>query len=357
MDPIRIVIVDDSALFRTLLRNAFVDLPDCEVVASVADGRSAMQKIEELKPDLVTLDVEMPDMNGIAVLQELKRRRSTSKVVMVSRLTTSGAQVTTDALLLGAFDFILKPAGKDPAANKAELCAALAEKIATLRDSRQSAVEAITEAPRADRRSPPPAGCEAVVIGCSTGGPDALSQVLPQLKPDLQVPVFVVQHMPENFTASLATRLNEACELEVAEATDGMRVGPGQVVLARGGRHLLLKRRGPKRFALQLTDDPPENSCRPSVDYALRSAVDALGSKLLAVVLTGMGRDGLEGCRLIRARNGRVIAQHADGCTVYGMPKAIIASGQADQIVRLAEIPKAIEATVKEMSLGSGGSD
>lgn len=352
MSAIRIVVVDDSALFRTLLRNAITELPGCEVVASVADGKSAIRKIEELKPDLVTLDVEMPEMNGIAVLQELQRRRSTSRVVMVSRFTATGAQVTTDALLQGAFDFILKPSGKDAAANKSELRVALAEKIAALRDTRVSPVDAAVPPQAPTGRSEPPAGCEAIVIGCSTGGPDALGQVLPQLKPDLEVPVFVVQHMPESFTASLATRLNEACELEVAEAADGLRAGPGQIVLARGGRHLLLKRRGPNRFTVRLTDDPPENSCRPSVDYALRSAVDAMGARVLAVVLTGMGRDGLEGCRLVRSRGGRVIAQHADGCTVYGMPKVVITSGQADRIVKLHEIPRAIEMTLQEMSSG-----
>jgi two-component system chemotaxis response regulator CheB len=354
MSAIRIVVVDDSALFRALLRNAITDLPGCEVVASVADGKSALQKIDELKPDLVTLDVEMPEMNGIAVLQELKRRRSTSKVLMVSRFTATGAQVTTDALLQGAFDFILKPSAKDPAANKAELSAALADKIAAVRDALAGPAETALAPPQVPARSKPAAGCEAVVIGCSTGGPDALGQVLPQLKPDLEVPVFVIQHMPENFTASLATRLNEACELEVAEATDGSQVGRGKIVLARGGRHLLLKRRGPKRFVVHVTDDPPEHSCRPSVDYALRSAVDALGSRVLAVILTGMGRDGLEGCRLVRSRGGRVIAQHADGCTVFGMPKVVIASGQADQIIRLPEIPRAIEMALQEMSRSLG---
>jgi two-component system chemotaxis response regulator CheB len=295
----------------------------------------------------------MPEMDGITVLQELKRRRLTPKVVMVSRFTASGAQVTTDALLQGAFDFILKPSGKDPIANKAELTAALADKIAAFRDARPSPVESLPDPPRAgSRSSATPSGCEAVVIGCSTGGPDALGQLLPQLKPDLEVPVFIVQHMPENFTTSLATRLNEACELEVAEAADGLRAGPGQVVLARGGQHLQLKRRGSKRFVVHLSDDPPENSCRPSVDYALRSAVAELGPRLLAIVLTGMGRDGLEGCRLVRSRGGRVIAQHADGCTVYGMPKAIIAHGQADQIVKLGQMPEAIEAALREMSLG-----
>jgi len=351
MSLIRIVIVDDSALFRTLLRNAIAEIPDCEVAASVADGKSALQKIEELKPDLVTLDVEMPEMSGIAVLQELRRRRSTSKVLMVSRLTAAGAQVTTDALLQGAFDFILKPSGKDPGANKASLCADLAEKISALRDAVSPPLERVSELPQAlGKRLPRSAGCEAVVIGCSTGGPDALGHLLSQFKADMPVPVFIIQHMPENFTASLAVRLNEACELNVSEATEGMRVGPGQVVVARGGRHLQLARRGSGRFSISLADAPPEHNCRPSVDYALRSAVDAIGGRVLVVILTGMGRDGLEGCRLVRARGGSVIAQHADGCTVYGMPKAVIAAGQADQVVKLDAMAAAIETTVHEMS-------
>ncbi len=186
MNPFRIVVVDDSALFRTLLRNVVTEIPGCELAASIGDGRKAIDKIRELKPDLVTLDVEMPDMNGIEVLRELKRQGIDVKVVMVSRYTTSGAQVTTDALIEGAFDFILKPSGTSPAENKAVLRAALAERISALRgDSSDADIEASVAAPVAARRRIATSRFDAVIIGCSTGGPDALARVIPDLPADL----------------------------------------------------------------------------------------------------------------------------------------------------------------------------
>lgn len=348
MDPFRIVVVDDSALFRTALRNVLVEISGCEVVASVADGKSAIEKVQELQPDLVTLDVEMPDMNGIAVLRELKRRKLNTKVVMVSRFTTAGAQVTTDALIEGAFDFILKPSGKNPAENKAALRQALEERISALREHAASSAE-VTATPLWTPPSVPApvASCDAVFIGCSTGGPDALARVIPELPADFPVPIYVVQHMPEGFTSSLAARLNEASQLEVLEAGDGMRVHAGQVVIACGGRHLKLVRRTSNGALLQLTDDPREHRCRPAVDYTLRSAIDVYQGKMLAVILTGMGRDGTEGCQLVRARGGRVIAQHGDGCTVYGMPKSVITAGLADEVMKLSRIPEALERAVR----------
>jgi len=342
MDPFRVVVVDDSALFRTMLRNVLSEIPDCQVVASVADGKAAIEKIAELQPDLVTLDVEMPELSGIDVLRELKRKRIKAKVVMISRLTTAGAQVTTDALLEGAFDFILKPSGSNPSENKAALRSALEERICALRETAPSTAETSTAS---DDSSESLAGIrhiDAVVIGCSTGGPDALAQVIPDLPADFPVPVFIVQHMPERYTASLAARLNEASELEVVEASDGMRVKPGYVALARGGRHLQLERRTSDGVFIRLIESPAEHGCRPAVDFTLRSAVQLFGGQLLTVILTGMGRDGTAGCELVRSRGGRVIAQHADGCTVYGMPKAVIQAGHADAIVKLPRMTRTI---------------
>lgn len=347
--PFRIVVVDDSALFRTLMRNACSEIPDCEVVASVSDGRTAIERIRNLRPDLVTLDVEMPDMNGIEVLREIKRSGIKVPVVMVSRFTAAGAQVTTDALIEGAFDFILKPSGKNPAENKAALLAAVEERIAALRgDTDEAAAEQFGPEIVTPRVQRPVERFDAVIIGCSTGGPDALARVIPDLPADLPVPVFVVQHMPEGFTASLAARLNEASELEVLEAADGVQPHAGQVILARGGRHLQFERRH-ESVRLRLTDDPPEHRCRPAVDYTVRSAVAIFDQKLLAVILTGMGRDGTEGSKLIHDRGGRVVAQHSDGCTVFGMPKHVIQSGIADEVVRLPAIASTISRIVKHL--------
>lgn len=347
MSPLRVMVVDDSALFRAMLRNLFAEIPNCEVVASIADGRTAVEKIAESLPDLVTLDVEMPEINGIDVLRELKRRRIRTNIVMISRLTAAGAQVTTDALIEGAFDFILKPTGSSPSENKNTLRTALLEKIATLADARSDlSSDTLDSHPKAQPAFPIRKP-EAVVIACSTGGPDALSHVIPDLAANLPVPVFIIQHMPPRFTASLAARLNDASELHVLEADDGLVAKPGHVIVARGGQHLLLERRHSDQIRLTLTDAPPEQNCRPAADYTLRSAVDVYHGQLLAVILTGMGRDGTAGCQVVQDHGGHVLAQHADGCTVYGMPRSVINAGLANEIVKLPRIAHTINRLVQ----------
>jgi len=350
MTVLKVLVVDDSALFRTLLSNVLRGIPGCEVVGTASSGQNALQKIIELQPDLVTLDMEMPEMDGMGVLQELKRRRVHCKVIIVSRFTSAGAQITTDALLQGAFDFILKPSSKDPSANRAELQNALSEKIDALRENTVD-VQSSPPAPTPKRiKTESPRGrttkYEAVIIGCSTGGPDALGQVVPYLDPEFPVPVVIVQHMPEGFTGSLAKRLDEASEISVVEATDGLVLKKGVAVVARGGRHLKLERRGANQVVARLTDDGHEHNCRPAVDYTLRSAVEVFDGQLLTVIMTGMGRDGTEGCRLVREQGGEVIAQDAEGCVVFGMPKSVINAGQADKVVPLPQIAVTINAIV-----------
>lgn len=346
MSAFRILVVDDSALFRTMLRNIVSEIRGCEVVASVGDGEAAVEKIAELKPDLVTLDVEMPGLSGIDVLRMLKRQRIQTKVIMISRLTASGAQVTTDALIEGAFDFILKPSSGNPMENKAVLKTALEERIKTLRDDDHSAASTHSDVPAA-----PPAKASSkidiVVIGCSTGGPDALAQVIPDLPANLPVPVLVVQHMPERFTASLAARLNEASELEVVEAVEGATLQPGQVVIAKGGKHLGLDQFGTSDAKIHLSEEGLEHGCRPAVDFTLRSVVQRYHGNILVVILTGMGKDGASGCALVRSHGGRVIAQHPDGCTVYGMPKAVVQAGTANELVKLPSIASVITRMTK----------
>jgi two-component system chemotaxis response regulator CheB len=356
MDALRVAVVDDSALFRTVLRNVFSELPECELVASIGDPKTAVDKIAELRPDLVTLDVEMPDVSGLDILRELKRRRLPTKVVMVSRLTAAGAQVTTDALIDGAFDFILKPSGGSPAENKATLRNALAEKIAMLR---HNAAPGLTTLPMetaepSDAASASKHMCRAVIIGCSTGGPDALAHVIPDLPATLPVPVFIVQHMPEGFTTTLAARLNEASQLEVLEVSDGLLVRPGQAVIARGGRHLQLVKHVSDGIVVQLSEAPHEHGCRPAVDFTLRSAVDLLGGDLLAVILTGMGRDGTAGCQQVKDRGGQVLAQHAEGCTVFGMPKSIIQAQLANAVPKLTEMAAAISRRTRSKESRAG---
>ena len=330
-------------------------MPDVEVVGAAKSGPQALEMAAELDPDLMTLDVRMPGGDGLMVLRELRKRRSRTRAIMVSSLTATGAQVTTDALMEGAFDFIQKPGGADAAANRRLLAESLAEKIAIFRASlkgeTQRPVPAQTSPARAASRNERSAqSCQAVLIGTSTGGPVALREVLTQLPADLPVSVLIVQHMPAQYTHSLAERLNEISPLEVVEACDGMQLEPGWAFLAPGGRQMKIVRRG-HRTRIQITDDPPENSCRPSVDYLFRSAIDTLAGDVVAVMMTGMGRDGTEGCRELKRRGAYVIAQHPDGCTVFGMPKSVIDEKLADEIVPLNQIAPAI---LRQVVRGTG---
>jgi two-component system chemotaxis response regulator CheB len=356
---LRILIVDDSALYRQLVRNVLRDVPNVEVVGLAKNGQEALELVEQLAPDLLTLDVLMPGLSGIDVLRELKQRKRPTKAIMLSSLTANGAQVTTDALLEGAFDFILKPSGSDAEQNRSALQSMLAEKIQTFREGQlgpaarggekapaSQAVRLDRDAERAEAPDQTMTRVEAIVIGTSTGGPVALRELLPRLPGDLPVPVLIVQHMPEGYTHSLAERLNQASELEVVEACEGMALEPGWAFIAPGGRQMKIAARG-RQNVVRLTDDPPENSCRPSVDYLFRSAAATFGGRVLAVVLTGMGRDGMEGCRELKRHGAMVIAQHAEGCTVYGMPKAVAEGGLADRIVPLDKIAAVITARIR----------
>lgn len=341
-DLLRILIVDDSALYRQMICNVLRNVPGVEVAGTAKSGRDALDQVAALAPDLLTLDVRMPDIDGIDVLRELKKRRSRAKAVMVSGLTAEGAQVTTDALMEGAFDFILKPSGPDAAANRSALLEALREKLQAFRDSRSAArrgpLRSLTVKPAP---ALPSSGYGVAAIGASTGGPVALREVLALLPGDLPAPLLIVQHMPAQYTHSLAVRLNEASPLEVVEACDGMTLEPGFAYLAPGGRQMKVVQPG-GRYRIKITDDPAENNCRPSVDYLLRSVADVFGDRAVAVIMTGMGRDGTEGCRQLKQRGACVIAQHPEGCAVFGMPKAVIDEQLADRIVPLGGIAAAL---------------
>jgi two-component system chemotaxis response regulator CheB len=349
-DPTRILVVDDSALYRQSIHNVLREVPVASIVGIAKNGVEALEKIEQLDPDLLTLDVQMPDMDGIQVLREMKRRRLRAKAIMVSSLTCEGAKVTTDALMEGAFDFILKPSSGDSDANRQQLKDALEEKISAFRTasgrgrrrsrrpvaSRPVAADDVVEAAPA-----PVSACQAVIIGASTGGPEAFKVVLPKLPASLPVPVLVVQHMPPQFTRSLATRLDEICELEVVEAGDKTEAVAGRLLIAPGDRQMKLQREG-EGILVRINNDPHENGVRPSIDYLMRSVSDVLGGSALAVIMTGMGRDGLEGCRRLKQAGGYVFAQSQDDCVVYGMPKAVIEQGLADRALPLGKIAPAI---------------
>lgn len=351
MTDTRLLIVDDSALYRQTISNVVRQFSGVSVVGVAKNGHDALEKIQALDPDLLTLDVQMPDMDGIGLLREIKRRGLRPKAIMVSSLTAEGAQVTTDALIEGAFDFILKPTGSDANGNLERLRDALTEKIDAFRQGHRRRIQA------ARRRDVPEAegdirrgGVQAVLIGTSTGGPAALKAVLPRLPASLPVPVLIVQHMPAKFTHSLARRLDEAGPLSVTEGVDGEAVRGGRAYVSPGGRHMRVERDG-GCVRTRITDEPPLHGCRPAVDYLFESAADAYGDGALGIILTGMGRDGLAGSRVLKDRGARLIAQHEDDCVVYGMPKAIVESGLADKVVPLELMARNITRIVMRPSL------
>ncbi len=358
--PTKILIVDDSALYRQSIQNVLRGIDDAETVGVAKNGLDALEKIERLDPDLLTLDVQMPDMDGIELLREIKSRRLRPKAIMVSSFTSKGAQVTTDALMEGAFDFILKPSGSSSDANRQRLQDDLREKLSAFRESsvagrrvdKGTASKLATEADDVAEAAPAAqSACQAVIIGTSTGGPAALKAVLPRLPAELSVPVLVVQHMPAKYTQSLAVRLNSICPLEVVEATNNMQAIGGKVIVAAGGKQMSLSRRH-GQLRIGVNDDPPENGVRPSIDYLIRSATEAVNGNALAVIMTGMGRDGLAGCGALKLAGGYVFAQSQADCVVYGMPKAVIDERLADRQLPLGKVAPAIVRHIKRSGKG-----
>jgi two-component system chemotaxis response regulator CheB len=340
-------------LFRKVVRDALALEPAIEVVGSAADGRAALEKIDQLHPDAITLDLEMPEVDGLGVLRELRRRPNPPGVVVVSALTDAGATLTTQALRLGAFDFILKPSGANFDENRDRLSADLLPKIRLLAERQHLALENARTAPKCDLEIPaklaeraPRQLPEIVAIGISTGGPSALHAMLPGLPADLPVPVVIVQHMPPMFTRSLADDLDRNATVQVTEAADGQLLQAGTVYVAPGGFQTRIEKR-PRGLKVRVTDDPPEKCCKPSVDFLFRSLAEQVGPGVLAVVMTGMGDDGHAGCQLLKQRGAYVIAQDAASCVVYGMPRQIIEHGLADMIRPLDSIAEAIDQAVR----------
>jgi two-component system, chemotaxis family, protein-glutamate methylesterase/glutaminase len=343
---LKVVVVDDSALYRQMLLTVLGRIAGVEVVGTAVDGDAAVEVIARIRPDVVTLDVQMPGRDGIEVLRALKQRGLSPRSIMVSSLTAQGAPTTVAALMEGAFDFILKPTGLDLHVTREIIQRELTEKLATVRLS--MGPPAMAALPPSHARPTRPlnaalkaalkaAHFDAIVIGASTGGPQALRSVIPLLPADLPVPVFIVQHIPAQFTGSLAERLDGMSRLRVVEAADGMVVAPGRAFVAPGGSHLGLAQRGDQVVCL-LDDGPRRRGCRPSVDHLLESATRLYNGRVMAAVLTGMGCDGLDGCRELKRRGGTVLAQSAAGCVVYGMPKAVSEAGLVDEVVPLEQM-------------------
>jgi two-component system chemotaxis response regulator CheB len=332
---IRVLVVDDAVVIRRLVADELAADPAIEVVGTAANGRIALAKLDQVSPDLVILDIEMPELDGLATLREIRKTRPKLPVIMFSALTERGAAATLDALALGATDYFAKPAAGGPDASRLVIRDELIPEIKALcqtaaaRAPSQPASVTMPVAPR-----PGAANVEVVAIATSTGGPNALADVFAGLPGDLPIPVVMVQHMPPMFTRLLAQRLSAHSPLKVDEGRAGALLQPGHAWLAPGDVHMTVGREG-VHIRIRLDQDPPENSCRPSADVLFRSVAHTFGPGALAVVLTGMGQDGLRGCETIRAAGGQVIVQDEPTSVVWGMPGHVARAGLADRVLPL----------------------
>lgn len=410
----KVLVVDDSIVFRKILEEALNRQVGIRVVGTAKNGKEALQLIRTHRPHLVVLDVEMPEMNGLQTLDEIRRQKLNVGVIMFSSLTSEGARTTLEALSKGAFDFVPKPAGTGAFAESVKkIQEDLVPKIRVYAESQKIAIpkptakivtatQPSTTAPAAHpapgktipapsepsktstgvssprktpaapqvarpvmsnrstaapvssgnitaQATPRPSRIaatrtgqiEIVGIGVSTGGPNALNEVIPKLPANFNLPVLLVQHMPPVFTTQLANRLNEKSKVKVVEAQEGMKIEPGTVYLAPGDYHMEITVNGTERI-ISLNQKPPENSCRPAVDVLFRSISQVYGGRSLAVIMTGMGQDGFKGIQELKAKGAAIIAQNQETCVVWGMPKFVVESGLADRICPLNEIASAI---------------
>ena len=355
---IRVLVVDDSAFMRKVIGDILAEDPRFEVVARVRDGEEALQRCGELRPDVVTMDVEMPRKNGLEALREIMRLYPTP-VVMVSSLTREGADTTFQALASGAVDFVTKPSGTISLDMK-KVEDELRQKVwvASTVDLRHVSPRGKVpprEVPREEKpvshpplaSMPPtvserrPHRAELALIASSTGGPRALQEVIPALPGNFPVPLLVVQHMPQGFTTSFAQRLNEMSALEVVEGADGLKPRKGMAVIAPGGYHMVVEKWGGE-LVCRLSDAPPLRSVKPAADMLFLSVADVVGGSAVAAILTGMGRDGTDGAKAIRDKGGIILAESPETCVVYGMPRAAVEAGIVEEVLPLASIPAAL---------------
>jgi two-component system chemotaxis response regulator CheB len=367
--PLKVLIADDTIVYRKIVTDVLSDLSDVEVVGTAHNGKAAITKITSLKPDLLTLDIEMPEMNGLEVLEYIKDKGLDVGAVMLSTLTHEGGEMTMKALDLGAFDFILKPQEGRMAENTEVLKKTIVPILKAF--SRRNEIKQLLkggigskESNKEDKRLLESnqlvqrmhgvkgrlrEKSEIVAIGISTGGPKALAQMMPSLPSNLGVPILIVQHMPPMFTMSLAKSLDSKCSFEVKEAKDGEPVVSNVAFIAPGGKQMKITAGGDgKSRVIRITDDPSENNCKPSVDYLFRSIAHHYVGRATGVIMTGMGSDGFLGLELMKKSGSTIIAQNGETSVVYGMPKGPIDAGIVDIIAPLDMIAREICSTVKQ---------
>ncbi len=355
---LRVLVVDDTVIYRRILSDVVNELAGLTLVGTAAHGRLALTKMEHNPVDLVLLDVEMPEMDGLATLDALRKRYPNVGVIMISGANEHAAKNTLLALDKGALDFVKKPEENSPEASRKQLIEQLKPlvRVFITRRNLHTTPSTVASPPKTpvsvqappkpaatatERTAPAPARFDVVVVGVSTGGPNALAEFLPGLPATIDVPVLLVQHMPPVFTTTLAEHLNKKCALTVCEARADQAVLPNHVYIAPGGSHMVVRNTGDsaqKKYCIGLNTNPPENSCRPSVDVLFRSVAAQYGGNILAVVLTGMGADGRDGVRAMKRSGCFCITQDEASCIVYGMPQAVVAAGLSDAQVPLSQI-------------------
>ncbi|MBA7561225.1 Protein-glutamate methylesterase/protein-glutamine glutaminase [subsurface metagenome] len=378
-NPISVLIVDDSALIRNLVSRMFDDIPDIQVIGKAMNGRFALQKLKKMNPDIIILDLQMPEMNGIEFLKERKKRGIEIPVVILSAIARKGAKITMEALSLGASDFVLKPSGsatrhiyktkdrlvdlikiygsqfKKESAKKAggangapssRLQPSPPQPVAAKQPATQQVKARLAKGPGTPvKRSSLP--IEIIAIGISTGGPNALRGLFPMIRSDLSVPILVVQHMPAGFTEEFAKSLDQISPLEVKEAADGDIIQTGRILIAPGDKHLEILDK-PLAKIVRLSEKPEVNGHRPSADVLFASILQAYGGRSMAIIMTGMGRDGVKGIGAIYRAGGLTIAQDEASCIVFGMPRVAIDKGYIHKVLTIGMMAEIINQTYRE---------
>lgn len=339
----KVLVIDDSALIRSLLTEIINDTKDLQVIGTAPDPLVAREMIKQLNPDVLTLDVEMPRMDGLDFLEKLMRLRP-MPVLMVSTLTEKGSEITLRALELGATDFVTKPK-MGIAQGMQEYADEITDKIRTAAKAKISTLQSIAKAGNAHvqqsaLRNPLISSEKLLIIGASTGGTEAIKSFLLQMPSDCPG-ILITQHMPAGFTKSFADRLNSLCKISVKEAADGERILPGHAYIAPGDKHLLLGRSG-ANYVARLSDDEPVNRHKPSVDVLFDSAAANAGKNAIGVILTGMGKDGAAGMVRMKSSGAYNFAQNEESCVVYGMPREAVAQGGVHEVAHLKDLPKLV---------------
>ena len=346
MAKIKVMVVDDSPFMQRVLKKLLESDPDIEVIETASDGIDMLEKLKKVRPDVITLDVEMPKMDGLKALEKIMEMKDPIPVIMVSSLTTEGAETTLKALELGAIDFIPKPSSmfslsmekiKDDLIRKVKTAAKVDVKLIKIKRLVEATRKRVIKPKKTEEKR-----YDVVLIGISTGGPPALQRLLPELPKDLPTGIVIAQHMPPGFTKSLAERLNRMSSIEVKEADDGDPIKPGTVLIGKAGYHVKFRKRFGKHV-VRITEEPKDALYHPSVDVMFESALETFDyGKVLAIIMTGMGSDGSKPLKKMKEKGFKIIAESKETCAIFGMPRAAIETGCVDRIVPLYDMAKVI---------------